>query len=83
MGRQITNESMRAYLSDLHHRVIDELEVRYFLAIPTEFVDYYRQPRPLFGVGVESAFPSMAEDISEVGRCLASNRATAAVFSSK
>ena len=41
---------------------------------------YYRPAEPLFGAAVEAKFPEMSEDISEAGKCLALNRATASVF---
>lgn len=73
-------QRLRPLILDLHLRVLDELRDRFFLAIPSEGIPYYRQNEPLFGREVERAFPNAAEDISEAGKCLALGRSTAAVF---
>lgn len=67
-------------IRELHVRMCDELEGRFFLFLPAESVPLYRQTEPLFGAAVEAKFPEMSEDISEAGKCLSLNRATAAVF---
>lgn len=71
---------LRPKISDLNLRIWDELQGRFFLVLPAELVERYRQTKPLFGNDIESKFPQMSEDISEAGKCLALNRATAAVF---
>jgi hypothetical protein len=65
---------------ELHLRILEELDDRYFLLVPTEAVGFYWQKAPLFGPEVEQKFPAMTEDISEAGKCLALNRNTASVF---
>ena len=79
-GHAIMQAQIRAMLIDLHQRICDDLDDRFFLFIPSENVPYYRAAEPLFGKDVEAKFPEMSEDISEAGKCLALNRATAAVF---
>jgi len=83
----VGDESQRLPLSavqpmvrELHQRMCDELDGRFFLFLPTENVPLYRQSGPLFGADVEAKFPEMSEDIAEAGKCLALNRGTAAVF---
>ena len=77
---KIDNSRMRLMIIDLHQRMCDELHYRFFLSIPPENSALYRSSDPLFGKEVEAKFPEMSEDISEAGKCLALNRATAAVF---
>jgi len=67
-------------IEQLYDRLRDALADRFFLAIPPETAPLYQQPEPLFGKGVDDAFPNSAEDISEAGKCLALGRATASVF---
>lgn len=76
----VAQDKLRSMLVDLHQRLIDDLEDRFFIMIPAENIPLYRQREPLFGKDVEAKFPEMSEDISEAGRCVALNRATAAVF---
>lgn len=72
---------LRAMLLDLHTRILDDLEDRFFLSVPSEYIELYRQgAEPPFGVSVAEKFPQMSEDISEAGKCLALNRTTACVF---
>jgi hypothetical protein len=75
-----TIDSLRPMLMNLHLRILDTFEDRFFLIVPPELIDLYRQPKPAFGAEVEAKFPQMSEDISESGKCLALGRATAAVF---
>jgi hypothetical protein len=65
---------------ELNLRMADELDKRFFLSVSPEEIEYYRQQSPLFGQEVEDKFPSMSEDISEAGKCLALGRSTACVF---
>jgi hypothetical protein len=58
----------------------DELDARPLFVMPAANAALYDQPQPLFGDGVDDAFPSSAEDIAEAGRCLALARWTAAVM---
>ncbi len=73
-------ERMRGMVVELNMRVWDELKNRFFLTVPADNIAYYQQAEPLFGKEVETKFFEMSEDISEAGKCLALNRATAAVF---
>jgi hypothetical protein len=76
----IMQGQIRAMLVDLHQRMCDELNDRFFLSVPAENIEFYRQSKPLFGPEVEAKFPEMSEDISEAGKCFGLDRATAAVF---
>jgi hypothetical protein len=59
-------------------RLRDELETKFFLHIDNQ--ELFEQRLPLFGEDVTLAFPKAAYDISEAGKCLALDRATACVF---
>ena len=48
--------------------------------MPPDGAELFRQKNPFFGDKVEDAFPRVAEDISEAGKCLALDRSTSAVF---
>lgn len=67
-------------ISELSSRIYDELSSRHLLALTHEEAELYDQKCPLFGVAVDLAFPSSDFDISEVGKCLALSRPTAAVM---
>lgn len=75
-----TWSALRSMVIDAYQRMFDELQDRHFLVLPPESVGFYRQTSPLFGPEVEGKLPQMSEDIAEAGKCLALNRATAAVF---
>jgi hypothetical protein len=67
-------------INDIEGRIADELQLSLFLHIPNEKARFYHQAEPLFGKEVAAAFPSTADDISEAGKCLATDRGTATVF---
>ena len=67
-------------LVELQNRLMDDLSMRLFLAVPESQETLYKQDKPLFGEQVEKKFTQMSEDVSEAGKCLALNRNTAAVF---
>lgn len=79
-GHAVIQSQIRQMLIDLHQRICDELDDRFFISIPSESIGYYRPDEPLFGKDVEAKFPMMSEDISEAGKCLALGRPTATVF---
>lgn len=58
----------------------DELSAISLYQVPHDLVGFLNPETPLFGAGVEKAFPKAAEDIAEAGRCLALGLPTAAVF---
>ena len=66
-------------IAKLRERVVDELQSALFMFIPSARADYYRDEH-LAGIEVENKFPSVAEDISEAGKCFAFGRFTATVF---
>jgi hypothetical protein len=76
----ILGPKLQRMVYELNLRISDELDNRFFLSIPFDLVEYYRQPSPVFGDEVENKLPEVSEDISEAGKCLALNRRTAAVF---
>lgn len=75
-----TNEAIMRNLFELSARVIDELEDRLFLSVPTEQATLYLQTSPPFGEAVTKHFSQTIEDISEGAKCLALDRPTACVF---
>jgi hypothetical protein len=79
-GRSIDYPVIRHNLQDILGRMFDDLELRLFLAVPEDMMEFYQQKEPLFGKQVEDKFQNMSEDISEAGKCLALNRPTATVF---
>jgi hypothetical protein len=78
--QRVTLAQVRPLLTDLHQRMCDDLDGRFFLFLPSEAVPFYAPKEPLFSAQVEAKFPTMSEDIAEAGKCLALNRSTAAVF---
>jgi hypothetical protein len=77
-----TNDSreIRISIDDTRRRILDQMDSVFCLATTRRERDLYEQKEPLFGDEVEKKFPTMSEDISEAGKCLALNRATASVF---
>jgi hypothetical protein len=67
-------------IDDLRRRIEDELKGKLFLYIQPEKAKFYESPEPLFGDAVAKSFPSASDDIAEAGKCLATDRGTAAVF---
>ena len=65
---------------DISGRMQDELEGKLFLYVPADKAKLYEPSTPLFGETVAASFPSAADDISEAGKCLATDRGTATVF---
>lgn len=58
----------------------DEIDARPLFVMTSSAANLYDQAQPLFGVSVDDAFPSSAEDVAEAGRCMAVGRWTAAVM---
>jgi hypothetical protein len=74
-------QDMLSLLRELQNRMVDDLESRFFLAVPFGRVSYYEQKESLFGPEVTAKFSArISEDISEAGKCFALNRHTATVF---
>jgi hypothetical protein len=67
-------------VQELRGRLIDQIDSLTFLALSQSERALLEPAGPLFGPQVEAKFAEMSEDISEAGKCLALNRATAAVF---
>lgn len=57
-----------------------ELERTLLFALPPARQEYWLQSKPLFGTEVSDRFPFAVDDIAEAGKCLATERGTAAVF---
>jgi hypothetical protein len=79
-GALTNNDWLTRNLAELIARIIDELEERLFLSVPSSQAGLYLQPDPPFGADVAARFPNMTEDISESAKGLALDRATASVF---
>jgi hypothetical protein len=67
-------------IDDLRRRLLDQMESIFCLLLSLEEKELYQASNPLFGNDVDSAFPEISEDIEEAGKCIALERATAAVF---
>jgi hypothetical protein len=65
---------------ELYNRLVDECGQFHFISLSPEECRLYTPASPLFGTNVEDKLPSVAEDISEAGKCLGLLRPTAAVF---
>lgn len=64
---------------ELYGRVIDELESRVFLMVPTERVESFTEPLKDWRLQID-AFPSIRDEIEEAQKCYALERSTACVF---
>ena len=69
-GSAVTDDWISRNLQELLTRVIDELNDRLFLAVPTTQAEMYLQPTSPFGDAVNTKLP-VAEDASEAAKCLA------------
>jgi hypothetical protein len=49
-------EWLRQLVLELHTRVLDELEDRFFIVLPNNMVQYYRQSEPIFGPSSRQPF---------------------------
>ncbi len=78
--REASAATMFPLLSELAHRINNDLSDTKFLIIHRDVFQLYGQVQPIFGENVEYKFPQVSEDISEAGKCIALNRYTAAVF---
>ncbi|MFI5103751.1 MAG: hypothetical protein ACHP79_02400, partial [Terriglobales bacterium] len=50
----IAYDKLRNLVTELQVRIIDDLDSRFFLLVPLESVNYYKQGDPLFGKDVET-----------------------------
>ena len=64
---------------ELRNRFNDDTKGISFFIIPPSQIEHYDKER-LFGNAVCDQFPSVTDDISEAGKCLALDRGTACVF---
>lgn len=69
-------------LSDALRRYADEAKDLKLLVVEPSRLELYEQTSPLFGKLVETQFPSLIGEISEIGKCLALGRSTASAFHS-
>lgn len=65
---------------DLHDCLWDELDTHLFLWVSYNRAENFNQDAPLFGNAVHERFPTASTDITEVGKCYACGRSTAAVM---
>lgn len=77
-NNQFSNIS--SLLEELYNRLRDDLGCRVFVAVPIEFIEYYKQEKAPFGSLVDDAFPHSVEDIAEAAKCLSLGRSTAVIF---
>jgi hypothetical protein len=66
-------------LGELRRTIERELSTVLFVSISSENQQYYEDPEA-FGTEVSEKFPSIRYDIDEAGKCIATDRNTAAVF---
>jgi len=66
-------------LTELSHRLHDELSTRQFIFIEPKYAKYYRQP-DLFGQEVSDSFHSAAADIADAGTAFATGLNTSCVM---
>jgi hypothetical protein len=71
---------LRAKLTDLSNRIIDELGNQLFLTITPNKAKYYNPSKPIFGKDMIEKYPGISEDINEATNCFAFDRYTACVF---
>src|SRR2546423_3799871 len=75
-----TFKELGEVVADINRRMHDELEGNLFLHIPFAKAKLYDPTEPLFGESVAKSFPSASDDVAESGKCIATDRGTAAVF---
>ncbi len=80
MSQQANSLNLSPLLKELYNRLLDELESRAFVTIPSSDVALYKQAEPPFGHEVQSKFPRASYDIDEACKCVALGRSTAGVF---
>lgn len=71
-----TGEKFHRLVDHLNTTVTAELEDRKFYGPLRQYEQFYQRPK-LFGAEVFNNFPSINEDITEAGTCLALERGTA------
>jgi len=74
-----TQQEFKMHVGELRRTLERELSTITCLSISSEDRDYYENPE-LFGNTVTAAFPLARFDIDEAGKCIATDRDTAAVF---
>ena len=79
-GDPITSAHVAQGILVLENALTAELESVVFVRIRRANRGKFETQTPLFGMDVHNAFPSAAYDIGEIGKCLAFERSTAAVF---
>lgn len=72
--------SFKKYAEDLELRIRDELENTKVLVLEINKRRFYEPETPIFGVDVQTNYPSAYFEIDEAGKCLALGRSTACVF---
>jgi hypothetical protein len=75
----LKSSEFQLMLTELQHRIRDEMEDQLFMYLPVERAKFYNQPE-LFGQDVNTKFVTIQFDIVEAGNCYAAGRGTAAVF---
>lgn len=75
----VTVQQFQEWIPELHRRIVDEMEDRLFLYIPSDRAALYDRVE-LFGKEVNAKFPTIQFDLVEAGNCYATGRSTAVVF---
>lgn len=78
--RRVGSKQIWHDVIELRGRLLDQIDSVALIAMSRRDKAYFDPSHPLFGAEVEAKFVDMSEDILEAGKCLALDRATAAVF---
>lgn len=75
----MSSDRLMAAIGELENTLRREMENTQFFHMPTKQADFYGQ-KELFGLEVNTKFPSIQFDMEESGNCYAMGRGTACVF---
>lgn len=76
----VSRSQLLQNIEDLRGRILDQLDLVWFLALSTDEKDLFEPPQPVFGNQFARKFPSALFDLDEGSKCLAIGRHTACVF---
>ena len=79
LDAEVTFQEVNQKLHSLLERFYDELDLRRFFRLSTERVHWYEDPSTGWETSI-TAFPSIAIDVDEAGKCFALARYTACVY---
>ena len=75
-----TYESLTRAYREIDSRLADELSLKSLFVVDSEKRSYFEPSEPLFGLDVQTKFPSAEYEIEEAAKCFALGRSTAAVL---